>query len=468
MQIPIIKGIFTDQKGDFRTSYPRNLMAIPKAQGISEGYLRPADGLISSGTGPGSDRGAIEWNGVCYRVMGNRLCKITEAGDLVNLADVTSDDKLAGFSYSFDYLSINSNGNLYYWNGVILQQVTDGDLGYVRHHVWMDGYFVCTDGVNIVVTDLDNPFSVNPTKYGSSESNPDDIKALLNYNNELYALNRYTIEVFNNVGGNNFPFSVVQGATINRGPIGTRTCCMFDENIAFLGSGKNEPPSIYLGKNASSVSIATREIEEILAGFTEAELSECLVEARLNKKMLLLYVHLPDQTWVYDATASKELGDYVWVSLDSGLEEKERYRARSFVWCYNQWLFGDPTINKQYGYLTNETSHHFDEVIGWEFSTSIIYNLGNGALFHEMELVVLSGRIELGVEPTVWTSYSDDGITWSMEKPKKAGKIGNRTKRMVWFSNGSMNNLRLQKFRGTSDAFLSFARLEAKIEALYV
>ena len=64
MQIPILNGIFTDNSPDIRTKYPLNLIPVPQASGISNGYLKPADGIVSNGTGPGTDRGGINWNDV--------------------------------------------------------------------------------------------------------------------------------------------------------------------------------------------------------------------------------------------------------------------------------------------------------------------------------------------------------------------------------------------------------------------
>jgi hypothetical protein len=71
-----------------------------------------------------------------------------------------------------------------------------------------------------------------------------------------------------------------------------------------------------------------------------------------------------------------------------------------------------------------------------------------------------------GLDPTINTSYSIDGQTWSQQKFIKAGKTGERAKRLVWFHQGWMRNWRVQRFQGTSDAHMSFARLEAAIEPL--
>ena len=85
VQIPIISGIYADGSADFRTSYPRNLVPVPKETGISEGYLRPADGIVELGTGPGVSRGGINWNGVLYRVMGTKLVSISAANAVTEI-----------------------------------------------------------------------------------------------------------------------------------------------------------------------------------------------------------------------------------------------------------------------------------------------------------------------------------------------------------------------------------------------
>ena len=88
VQIPIINGIYTDNGPDFRTSYPVNLVPVPKTNGISQGFLRPSDGIVANGTGPGTDRGGINWNGECYRVMGSQFCNVAADGTVTAIADV--------------------------------------------------------------------------------------------------------------------------------------------------------------------------------------------------------------------------------------------------------------------------------------------------------------------------------------------------------------------------------------------
>jgi hypothetical protein len=466
MQISILNGIYTDNGPDFRTSYPVNMVPVPKNSGISTGYLRPGDGLVANGSGPGIDRGGINWQDECYRVMGTKLVSVASNGAVTVLGDVGGPvNTLVTFDYSFDLLAIASGTRLYYWNGTTLTQVTDPDLGIVLDVVWVDGYFMTTDGEFLIVTELSDPTQVNPLKYGSSEVDPDPVVALLKLRNEVYALNRNTIEVFDNIGGDLFPFQRIDGAQIQKGVIGTFACCVYIERIAFLGGGRNESPGIYVGAAATTQKISTQEIDELLLTYSEAQLAQVKLEARNDKSHQHLYVHLPDRTIVYDAAASEALGDQVWFTLTTTVVGFAQYRARNLVWAYDKWLVGDPQ-SSTIGYLVDDIGSHWGQQVRWEFGTIIAYNEGKGALFQKIELVSLTGRVALGTNPQISTSYSLDGLSYSQDRYIYVGTIGNTSKRLAWFQQGHMRNWRIQRFRGDSDSHIAFARLEMQIEGL--
>lgn len=459
-QIPILAGVFANTSPEFRTSYPVNYYAVPKDTGISEGFLRPASGVVQFTGGPGLDRGGIEWNAVMYRVMGSKLVQVSPLGSVTILGDVGDDGDGVTLDYSFDRLGIRSNGNLFYWNGTTLTQVTDPDLGVVNDLVWVDGYWMTTDGEFLVVTELNNPMAVDPLKYGASEADPDPILALRKILNEVYALNRHTIEAFDNVGGDLFPFARIEGAQIEKGTLGRDCVCVFKESLAFIGGGRNEQVAVYVAINGSAQKISTHEIDLILMEYTEGELAVSTVEARNEGSHDFLYIHLPDRCLLYDAGASQDLGRPVWTVLQSGLEERGQYRARYFTRAYNKWFCADPQVAR-IGYLVDDVSTHWGQKNRWEFATMVIYNEGRGAIMHQLELVALTA-FALGENPAITTSYSLDGIAWSSDRVINLGP----RKRLVWFGQGFMRNWRVQRFRGDSDAHMSVARLEATLEAL--
>lgn len=468
MQIPVLSGIYADTTSDFRTSYPVNLIPVPKDTGISQGYLKTAEGIRTFNRTPlpGVDNGGVVWNGQLYRVAGSSLVRVDSNGHISTIGSVSAGGPCS-FDYSFDRLAIASGGRLYYLKDNVLSQVTDPDLGAVLDVIWIDGYFATTDGEYIVVTELSDPTAVNPLKYGSSESDPDPIVGLLKVRNELIALNRYSIEFFDNTGGENFPFQRIEGALIPKGCVGTHAKCKIAQTFAFVGSGRNEPCSVYIGGSGTAQKIATREIEILLNRFSETELSQVIVEAREYDLHQHLYIHLPDMTLVYDIAATAATGQPVWFILRSGVDGKQAYQAFNFTFAYNKWICGDKTAARL-GILTSETFAQYGKPTFWQFNTGLLYNNSKAAQVHSLELVATS-RSDLGEKSSIYMSYTKDGVNWSQEHLCAQGGRGEYASRIVWHrAVGMFRQFLSLRFRGAGTATIAIPRLEAEIEALNV
>jgi hypothetical protein len=460
MQIPILSGIKTDETADFAADYPLNLVPVAGSQGISDGYLQPAEGLVKRGTGAGGCRGGILWRDALYMVLGSTLTRINADGVTEAIGDVGAGGRVT-LTYSFTHLACAAGGKLFLYDGTEFAQVSDPDLGLVLAVAWQGGYLVTTDGDAIVVNELNDPFEINPLRYGSSEVSPDPVVSVLRLRNEIYAINKTTIEVFQNVGGTGFPFQRVDGAMVSRGAVGTDACCVFAETIAFIGGGEEESPAVWTTTGGSSARISTREIDKMLAAVPD--MSAVFMQSRVYDGHVHLYVHLPNQTLVYDAAASAALQRPVWFRLQSGIGGA--WRCGAMVWAYGEWWAGD-TMSGDFGVMDRTSGAHWGKKTVWQFGTPIIYNNSMGAIIHDLELVSLTGRIEFGKSPVIATEYSRDGETWSQPRTISAGVSGDRRKRLIWLQCGGMDNMRMQRFTGDSDAHLTFARLEAKLEPL--
>lgn len=465
-QISLLSGITSQANGDFRTSLPINLVPVPKDTGISKGYLRFAPGLTQLGTGPGLDRGGIVMGSTHFRVMGGELVTVSESGAISSVGAVAAGSDMTPLDYSFDYLCVVSAGKAYLCTSSAVTQITDPDIGVPTDVTWIDGYFAFTDGTYLYVTELANPFSIDPLKYGSSEIDPDRVVGVLKHRNELYALNRYTIEVFDNTGGTGFPFTRLPGGLIAKGCVGTKAKCSFADTFAWVGSGRNEPCSVYVASGGSAQKIATREVEERLAAYTEAQLANVLIEARADRQHQHLILHLPGETLVYDAAASLAVQEPVWFFLSTGIEGVSPYRARNFTFVGNRWVVGD-TQDGRIGYVDESLCTQYGEVVGWQFDTMLTYNGGKGAQVHCLELVGTTGRSAGAADaPSVFHSYTLDGQNWIDERRASMGARGNSTARVQFRRRGRMGNFRGERFRGANATPVSWARLEAELEGL--
>lgn len=464
MQIPIYEGIYVDAISDFRTAYPVNLSPVPKKTGFSDGYLRTVDGVAFFGLTNGRNRGGIEWNDILYRACGSKLVRIDAAGIATELGDIGDNGKDAVFTFSVDRLAIASNGILWYYNVATgLTQVVDPDVGVVNWVVWIDGYFVVTDGNTMAVTDLADPYSVNPLKYGTAEASPDIINSLLRISGQLVAVGALTNEFFQNVGGPLFPFQRMPNALIERGSVGAYAAALYNQTFAFVGRGVNEAASVYLAGPGSTAQIATREIDTLLG--EEADLSTVKLETRVDKSMQWLYVHLSTKTLVYDISATAIFQKPIWFILNSGVAGDLPYRCRDFVRVYGKWICGDRLAN-QTGAIVTNTTRQFGTKVAWQFDTSFGFNQGFGSIFHQVELHHRPGA--QGDPAVIWHQYSDNGQEYSMLRQAQPTSPGQTGTRAIWFGCGLMRDSRVLRFRGVNDTPDSFAALTANVEPLTV
>ena len=462
-RIPLIPGVISDQLAEFRPSYPLNLEPVAVDSKISTGQLRATAGVVPIVTGPGVDRGGIYWNDMIYRVMGSRLVKLTRAGAITDLADVGNDGLPVTLAYSFDRLGIRSGSNLYYWNDAALVQVTDVDLGLVTDFIWIDGYFMTTDGTSVVVTELNDPTAVNPLKYGSAEEDPDDVTGLIKVRNEAYICGRHTIQVFRNTGSSGFPFETIRGATIPFGCVGAMAKCLYGGSFAFVGSARNEALGVYVAGSGDADRISNRAIDDELAAVDDP--SGIVLENRTFRGEQRLFIHLPTKSLVFLRQASESLQQALWYEAQSGVGKP--YRPRFAVLGYNKFVVGD-TESAQLGTLTDTVSTHFGEVAQWRFDVGLVYNEGKGGVVHSVELIGLPGRAPAGVDGSAWLSMTRDGRTFTTERALSMGIAGDRQRRMQWRPRTSFRNYIGFRFRGYSAALPGFSVVEAGISPLAI
>lgn len=455
--IPILSGITGTEGGDFTLSYPINLEPVPLDSGLAQGYMRSAPGASLFAEGPGPDRGGINWNDQHYRVMGTKLVHIGASGAVTQLGDVGGSGPVT-MDYGFDRLAIRSDNRLYYWNGATLTQVTDPDLGSVIDMLWMTGYYITTDGISIVVTQLSDATQVDPLKYGSAEADPDMVVGLFKLRGELYALGRYTLQVFTNTGGQGFPFTANTGATVPVGVCGSMAKCAFLQTMAFTGSGRDEALSVYLLDGGGATKIGTRIVDDELAAV--ADPSSIRMEQRMSRDERRLLIHLPDKTLVYMANASRLTQQPVWYIARSGMGLNQQYRLQNAVHCYGRWICGD-TISNKVGVLNETVTTHFGDPQAWQFETKLLYNQGASGIIHSLELVGLPGR---GVVGSVFLSMTLDGETWSIARAMRIPL--NRTQRVQYNPHKRFRNYIGLRFKGSTLA--GWSGLNADIEPLRV
>lgn len=109
MKIPILEGIKTTES-DYQTTYPTNLLVVPKETGTSDGYLNCTDGIQQVATLTGEPRGAIvnQRSGVQYRVHGEALYTV-DGATTSSLGAIPGAD-FVPMAYGYDTIGFAADG----------------------------------------------------------------------------------------------------------------------------------------------------------------------------------------------------------------------------------------------------------------------------------------------------------------------------------------------------------------------
>ncbi len=315
---------------------------------------------------------------------------------------------------------------------------------------WIYGYFVTTYGTSFVVTELNDPTSVDPLKYGSAESDPDEVTGVDVLREELVVLGNDSIQFQQNVGGNGYPFANVKGAMIPVGCVSANAKCHVAGTIAFVGSGREEPLGVYLIAQGGAVRISDEEIDAMLAASTD--ITAISVEARRFGNEQQLVVHTETKSAAITLRASQEADTGLWHYLET---DGGPYAPRNAVWCYDKhWVGSGTTI----GVLDDAISAQFGTEPGWSFDAGLLYNDGRAFVLREVEITGQFPR----AEQAVFFSLTREGELWSREVSRIMD--GRRTNRVLWRPNTRMQHIAGMRFRGHGK--VAIARGDVEVEPL--
>lgn len=461
-QISIVSGIYTNDKADYRQSYPVNYYPVAMQTGISNAYLRQTPGVIEFAEGSGVERGSIEFNGLIYKVSGSALVRVYSNGAVEQIGEIPGSGKVSIVN-SIDRICIVANGRAFYWTeGAGVVEITDPDFSRAIDVIYVDGYFLFIDEQFIFNSELSDPLAINPLSFGSAEFDGDPNVAIVKVRNEPYVCGSQTIEVFQNVGGAGFPFQRVIGAMITKGVVGTHAAIEVEDALFFVGAGEGEAPSVYLGGGGQATKVATDEVEKIIQSYTPAQLAGICCETYTANGQFFVLIHLPDMSLAYDLYGSKAAGAALWHIRKT---DSMGYRPRGFIRAFGKWIVGDARDGR-IGCLQDDVATEYGSIIEREFTTPIGFAEGRGVIVHSAKLFGISGISPVAANPKIAMAASRNGITWSQERWTEAGRRGQHNETPEWRRLGRGASQMSFRFRTANESFFTPARLDIEVEAL--
>jgi hypothetical protein len=461
--VNLIKGDTISIETDYRDNLPVNMYAVERDILGAKGYMLCYPGLTQIGTGSGADRGANynERLGTQYRVSGTKLISVTANGAVTELGTIpgSSQARMIGL-YSFNTQGIIADGKFFLYdptNG--FREVTDTDLGAPIDGTWIDGYYFMTDGEYIFHTDLTDETSIDPLKFATAEFMPDPSNGISKtQDNKVMVWGRYSLEYFINVATANFAFQRVVTRAQKIGIVATHAKCEAGNSFYITGGYRHSAVAVYMIGIGSSVKVSTREVDKVLAQYTEPELSDMRMECRLEDDVTFIIVHLPNETLCFNVNIAESFGkEWAWAILKTGTGDGN-YRAINGVFDArsSNWVYGDK-LGTIIGKLDNTVFTQYGEIAEWLLYTPIMKLEAQS--IDEIEIETIPGHTSFS-DATVAISTSYNGLTFGTEWWNLYGEPSEYGQRFIIRQLGYVDDWIGFKFRGATKSRMSFALLK--------
>ena len=309
--------------------------------------------------------------------------------------------------------------------------------------VFIDGYFVATTDTKKFISSAPNDGNTwDPIDAGTAEADPDIIRGVTVFQNQLMIFGSETMEGFSNPPtGTAFPFIRIGGMVIQKGLFAPFSVVPSNNTFMFIGGGTNESPAIWMFNGNGVDKISTTAVDFLLSKLTDAELEGVIGVSYADKGAYFSGWSLPGVDIYYDSISGR------WHERNTFSDgQLSGWRVGFMATAYGRVIVGD-SIDGRIGELDPDVYTEYGDTIFRRVITQPLVNLGDSISIPYLELVMESGVGDLVTkEPLVRFRYSDDAKTWSNQTSRKIGRIGEFFKRQIWRRQGRAPRFRLFEF----------------------
>lgn len=461
MLVNLYKGDKVNDNVDYVDAIPVNMFTVQRPILGGDHYMINFYGLTQFTNGVGLGRGGI-WVSTTnieghYRVSGTSLLRLGADGEIENLGEIPGTEKVS-FAFSFNNLAIVANKTLYYYNDTDgLREITDPDVGDPIDIVWVDGYFVLTDGEDLYHSSINDETQFEALDFGNAQFRPDSSEGLgVNEDNEVMAFGEFSTEYFKNVGLDNFAFQRIEGKAQKIGILGTQCKVEVNGQWYTLGRRVETSPSCHIVSVGQEQDISSRAVDQILATYNPDDLSTAFVNAMMIDNIQFITYHLPNHCLLFNSTIAASKGvENAWTILKTDVLADTKFRGQNPVLDprNSKWIVDD-NQNNVIGYLDRSICTHYGEKVEWLLFSPFL-NLETLSI-DLLEIKTISG-IASNEDATVAISVTFNGRTYGKEYWELYGDNYDYNNRFYLTNIGYVREWIGFKFRGVSTSRMSFA-----------
>lgn len=325
-------------------------------------------------------------------------------------------------------LCLLANGTSFYVDSgapTTVVAITDGDYQTASSLDYMDGYGIWTkaDSDQWFLSDLNDFSAIDALDFATAESAPDGLVRVLVDHRVAWLFGEQTVEPWVNTGASPFPFERVPGALMERGCAATLSPARLAEGgVFFLGNDR----VIYRIRGYQAVRISTPMVEEAIRTGTVSD-ARGLAYSMGGHEFYCLTFPTLGRTFVYDGTQG------IWHERQSDTELP--YGIWNVTCTVEAWgKVWAGTTDGKFGELDLDTYTEAGTPIRRLIRSAPFFADGRRAFLDAVEVELETGvglSTGQGSDPQIMMRFSrDGGATWSNERFKQIGLMGNRNQKV--------------------------------------
>lgn len=392
-------------------------------------------------------RGGIVCGSYLYWVSGNTVYRMDTAYATTTLGTIGTASGRVGIAQNGTQVIIVDGVAGWLATSTTLTQIADVDFpNGVTKATCQDGFFLVTgDGTGAYYwNETPNSGSAwNGLDVASAEGSPDANIGILSDHRELWILGTNSGEIHVNTGDADALFQRSGNTFIEQGAASGDTLQAMNNTVYWLGHGKDGQGIVFRAEGYNPVRISTHAVEEAIRGYSTISDAFAFCFQMAGHSFYALSFPTADATWLYDA-ATQQWSEWLW--RDPADNELHRHRANDCVFFNGEHLVGDWESGKVYA-LDLDTYTDAGDPIKRIRATETMHAGGKRMFFGELTIDMETGvglTSGQGSDPQLMLRYSNDGgHTWSNEKTRSIGAIGEYGARVKFGPSGAARNGRV-------------------------
>jgi hypothetical protein len=371
-------------------------------------------------------RGCIEMGGLTYWVAGNTVYKMTAAYVVTSLGTIGTSSGRVGLASNGTEVLIVDGVSGWLATSSALTEIADADFpDGVTVALCLDSYFIVLgDGTGQAYWN-ETPGSGtawNGLDFATAEGNPDPLVGGVVEGRNLWLFGTMTTELWRNTGDAAAPFQRMDGVFIEQGTAAAWTPAKMDNGVFWLGQNEHGEGIVFRSNGSAPQRVSSHAVEQAIEGYSTISDAFAWVLQMAGHSFYVLTFPTADATWFYDAATSNW---FEWLWRDPATNELHRDRAVCHVHANRKHLVGDWETGKVYSLEMDTYEDNGDPMLFLRRTTALSEE--NARLFYEETVI----DMETGVanadcaDPQIMYRYSNDGgHTWSNEKQRSIGAVG--------------------------------------------